>query len=97
MTRSERIEMIDLPPMPAMVESISEAKAHFSAIVDAVGGGKTYIICRAGKPVAMLSPYVAKAGGTRIGLLKGKLKFGEDWWQKDQASDKEIEKSFSEG
>ena len=28
--------MTDLPPMPAMVESISEAKAHFSAIVDAV-------------------------------------------------------------
>ena len=31
--------MVDLPPMPAMVESISEAKAHFSAIVDAVGDG----------------------------------------------------------
>ena len=89
--------MIDLPPLPTMVESISEAKAHFSSIVDAVGGGKTYIICRAGKPVAMLSPYIPKAGGTRIGLLKGKLKFGEDWWKRDQAADREIEQSFAEG
>lgn len=88
--------MIDLPPMPAVVESISEAKAHFSAIVDGVGDGKSYIICRAGKPVAFLSPYVPKAGGTRIGLLKGKLDFGPGWWKKDQAADKEIEKSFAE-
>lgn len=79
-----------------MVDSISEAKAHFSAIVDGVGNGKTYIICRAGKPVAFLSPYVAKPSGSRIGLLKGKLKFGENWWKKDKAADAEIEKSFAE-
>ncbi len=88
--------MLDLPPMPAVIESISEAKAHFSAIVDGVGDGKSYIICRAGKPVALLIPYVPKPGGTRIGLLKGRLNFGPDWWRKDQAADREIEKSFSE-
>ena len=88
--------MIDLPPLPAMVDSISEAKAHFSAIVDGVGNGKSYIICRAGKPVALLSPYVAKSGSSRIGILKGKLKFGEDWWAKDKAADAEIQKSFAE-
>ena len=82
--------------MPAMVESISEAKAHFSAIVDAVGDGKSYIICRAGKPVAVLSPYVQKSGSGRIGLLKGRLNFGTGWWEKDKAADREIEKSFSE-
>ncbi len=83
--------------MPAMIESISEAKAHFSAIVEGVSEGKEYIICRAGKPVALLSPYSAKKGSSRIGLLKGKLKFGADWWERDQAADAEIEKSFSEG
>ena len=50
-----------------------------------------------GKPVALLSPYSAKKGSSRIGLLKGKLKFGADWWERDQAADAEIEKSFSEG
>ncbi len=88
--------MVDVPPMPVMVETISEAKAHFSAIVDAVGDGKSYIICRAGKPVALLSPYVQKPGGGRIGILKGRLNFGPDWWKKDKAADREIEKSFSE-
>ena len=45
---------------------------------------------------SMLSPYVAKSGSSRIGLLKGKLKFGEDWWAKDKAADAEIQKSFAE-
>jgi prevent-host-death family protein len=88
--------MADLPPMPAIVESISEAKAHFSSIVDAVGDGRTYVICRAGKPVAMLSPYVGAKGSSRIGLLKGQLSFNADWWTKDQAADAEIAASFAE-
>ena len=88
--------MQDMPPMPAIVESISGAKAHFSAIVEDVGKGKSFIICRAGKPVAILSPYTAETGASRIGLLKGKLKFGPDWWNQDQAADAEIAKSFSE-
>ena len=89
--------MTDLPPMPAMVESISEAKAHFSAIVDAVGGGKSYIICRSGKPVALLSPFTPGKGAARIGLLKDRLSFGPGWWKKDRAADAEIAASFSGG
>lgn len=88
--------MTDLPPMPAIVESISESKAHFSAIVDAVGDGKTYVICRSGKPVAMLSPYTGATGASRIGLLKGKLSFDAAWWKKDRQIDTEIASSFSE-
>ena len=88
--------MTDFPPMPAIVESISEAKAHFSAIVDAVGDGKTYVICRSGKPVAMLSPYIGATAASRIGLLKGKLSFDAEWWKKDRQIDAEIASSFSE-
>ncbi len=88
--------MQQMPSMPAIVESISGAKAHFSAIVEDVGKGKSCIICRAGKPVAVLSPYTAGTGSQRIGLLKGKLKFGADWWSRDQAADAEIAKSFTE-
>lgn len=88
--------MADLPPLPALVESISEAKAHFSAIIDAVGDGKSFVICRAGKPVAMLSPCSSAGAASRIGLLKGKLSFGPDWWKKDRAADAEIERAFAE-
>ena len=88
--------MQQMPPMPAIIESISGAKAHFSAIVEDVGKGKSFIICRAGKPVAILSPYIAGTGTQRIGLLKGKLKFDADWWSQDQAVDAEIAESFTE-
>ncbi len=87
--------MTDMPPMPAMVESISEAKAKFSSIVDAVGAGKTFVICRAGKPVAMLSPFTGGQAVSRIGLLKDRLSFGPDWWKRDKAADSEIERAFS--
>lgn len=89
--------MTDLPPMPAIVESISEAKAHFSAIIDAVGDGKMYVICRAGKPVAMLSPFPGSKGAPRIGLLKGKLQFDAGWWKEDRRMDGEIAASLAEG
>lgn len=86
---------MDIPPMPAMVESISEAKAHFSSIVNAVEYGKSFVICRAGKPVAMMTPYTAGRGVSRIGLLKDRLAFDKGWWKRDRAADKEIENSFS--
>ena len=31
-------------PIPTMVRSIAEAKAHFSAIVDEASGGKVFVI-----------------------------------------------------
>ena len=89
--------MTDLPPLPAIVESISEAKAHFSALIDAVGDGRMYVICRAGKPVAMLSSYSGSKASSRIGLLKGKLSFDATWWKKDRETDAEIAASFAEG
>ena len=90
---------MELPPVPdmAMVESISEAKAKFSAIVEAAEDGRTIVICRAGKPVAMLSPFTGSRPSSRIGLLKGRLSFDANWWKRDKSADREIEKSFSEG
>ena len=88
--------MTELPPqMPALVESISEAKSHFSAIVDSVGEGKVYVICRAGRPVAVLSPYKSEKKSRRIGILKGRLNLSKDWYERDQAHDREIEKLFA--
>ena len=87
----------DYEPHAVCRQAVSEALPAIRRLMEGVGEGKEYIICRAGKPVALLSPYSAKKGSSRIGLLKGKLKFGADWWERDQSADAEIEKSFSEG
>ena len=64
--------MISDQPIPTMVRSIAEAKAHFSAIVDEASGGKAFIICCAGRPLVMITPYVQSDPVRRPGALKGK-------------------------
>lgn len=65
--------------IPAMIESISEAKAHFSAIVDAASDGKVFVICRAGRPVVTVSQYVAPKPRRRPDTLKGKIRMADDF------------------
>ena len=66
-------------PVPKMIQSISEAKAHFSAIVDEASGGKVFVICRAGRPLVTVSPYVRPAPVRRPGTLKGKIRIADDF------------------
>jgi antitoxin (DNA-binding transcriptional repressor) of toxin-antitoxin stability system len=66
-------------PIPTMINSISEAKAHFSAIVDAASGGKAFVICRAGRPLVMVSQYVHSKPRRRPGALKGKIRVADDF------------------
>ena len=65
--------------MPTMIQSISEAKAHFSAIIDDASSGQTFVICRAGRPLAILSQYVPPARRRRPDSLKGKIRMAEDF------------------
>ena len=66
-------------PLPAMIQSISEAKAHFSAIVDEASEGKTFIICRAGRPLVTVSQYVQNKPTRRPDQLKGKIRIADDF------------------
>ena len=66
-------------PVPKMIQSISEAKAHFSAIVDEASGGKVFVICRAGRPLVTVSPYVRPAPVRLPGTLKGKIRIADDF------------------
>ena len=68
----------DMPP-PTMVRSIAEAKAHFSAIVDEASGGKSFIICRAGRPLVTITQYVQPKSIRRPGTLKGKIRMADDF------------------
>ena len=66
-------------PIPKMIQSISEAKAHFSAIVDEASGGKVFVSCRAGRPLVTVSPYVRPSPVRRPGTLKGKIRIADDF------------------
>ena len=70
--------VVDMP-IPAMVRSISEAKAHFSAIVEEASAGKDFVICRAGRPLVTISQYVRPAPVRRPGSLKGKIRIASDF------------------
>lgn len=64
---------------PTLIHSISEAKAHFSAIVDDASTGQTFVICRAGRPLAMLSQYIPPVRKRRPDSLKGKIRMADDF------------------
>ena len=71
--------MVDDMPIPTMINSIAEAKAHFSAIVDAASGGKSFVICRAGRPLVTITQYVQPKPIRRPGSLKGKIRIADDF------------------
>jgi prevent-host-death family protein len=62
-----------------MMRNISQAKAEFSSLVEAVLQGKQVIIGKAGKPVARLVPYSGTTAPRRPGALKGKIKMAPDF------------------
>ncbi len=58
--------------------NIHEAKTHLSRLLEGVGQGQSFIIAKAGKPVAKVVPFVEKPI-QRIGFLKGKFKVSDDF------------------
>ena len=58
--------------------NIHEAKTNLSRIVEEVAAGAEVIIAKAGKPMARLSS-IQKKVPIRFGVLKGKVKFSEDF------------------
>jgi prevent-host-death family protein len=58
--------------------NISEAKAHFSKVMESVEGGETVILCKRNEPVAQVTPYTTeppvKKHTTKIGWGKGTIK-----------------------
>ena len=62
-----------------IVRTISEAKAQLSKLIERVIAGEEVIIGRAGKPVALLSPYPPQTGVRKPGALRGKIHIAEDF------------------
>jgi prevent-host-death family protein len=60
--------------------SVQDAKKQLSALLDEVKNGESFIIAKAGRPVALLSPVQKpKRHKNRIGFMKGKIKFAPDF------------------
>ena len=60
--------------------NIYEAKTDLSRLVDKASKGETFIIAKAGTPLAKLGPIVEeKPKKIKYGLMKGKVKFATDF------------------
>ncbi len=61
------------------ITNITEAKAHFSALIEKVLAGEEIIIGKAGKPVAKIVRYERREESRQPGALKGKIKKADDF------------------
>ncbi len=62
-----------------IVDTITEAKAHFSALIEKVQRGEEIVIKKAGVPVAVIRPYTAQNSVRIPGALTGKIKIAADF------------------
>jgi prevent-host-death family protein len=60
--------------------SVQDAKKQFSTLLDMVSKGQSFVVTKAGRPVALLSPVEKpKRHKSRIGFMKGKIKLAPDF------------------
>ena len=59
--------------------NIHEAKTHLSQIIERVSRGEKVIIGKAGKPMAVLSPYFSTEKPRKAGSMKGKIQIADDF------------------
>jgi len=62
-----------------IVDTVTEAKAHLSELLDRVSKGEEVVISRAGKPVAVLEPYRPEHRVRSPGLFRGKIHIAPDF------------------
>ncbi|GAB6088477.1 hypothetical protein JCM12856_00700 [Spirochaeta dissipatitropha] len=62
-----------------VVNTITYAKAHLSAIIEKVIEGEEVILKRAGKPVAVIMPYQDNTISQKPGALRDKIRVEDDF------------------
>ena len=73
--------------------NVHEAKTHLSKLLDGLARGESFVIAKAGKPVAKVSPIDAPEpkAPQRIGFAKGMFSIPDDF---DTMFQEEIEAMF---
>jgi prevent-host-death family protein len=75
--------------------NIHQAKTHLSRLVARVERGESFVIARAGKPLARVVPVEAKESSKdRLGFMKGEISVPKDF---DQMGRDEIAALFGTG
>ena len=59
--------------------NIHQAKTHLSRLVEDVASGSEVLIAKGGRPMARLVPLRRDDTPRRAGLLKGKLRIGDEF------------------
>jgi prevent-host-death family protein len=62
-----------------VINTVTEAKAHLSELLDRVARGEEVILSRAGKPVAVLEPYHQASRPRQPGRLRGQIRIAPDF------------------
>ena len=62
-----------------IVNTITDAKAHFSALMEKVLSGEEVIIKKGGTPIAVIHAYVHEARERKPGALRGKITMAPDF------------------
>ncbi len=62
-----------------VVNTITDAKAHLSALIARVERGEEVVIKRGGRPVAVLQRYTEDARPLEPGALRGRIRVAEDF------------------
>jgi prevent-host-death family protein len=80
--------------MPSV--NVHEAKTHLSKLIEGVLKGESYVIAKAGKPVARLVPLESEpvAACNRLGFLEGQFTVPDDF---DTMGAEEIRRLFEGG
>lgn len=76
--------------------NIHEAKTHLSRLIEQVAQGESFVIAKAGKPIAKIVPLDAPSleNQRRVGFLAGQIAVPDDF---DQMGQVEIEHLFHGG
>ena len=77
------------PGGPLETDNVHAAKTHLSRLIEEAAAGEEVVIARAGKPVARLLPFEARAAPRRPGLMKGEI------WSADHFDDPLPEESMA--
>jgi prevent-host-death family protein len=65
--------------MMVVVNTVTEAKASLSQLIEKVIAGQEVIISRARKPVAILTAYHAPKNTRKPGALRGQIRISDDF------------------
>jgi len=76
--------------------NIHEARTHLSRLLERVSDGESFVIAKAGKPVARVIPLSAQMGAQvrRLGFMAGEISVPEDF---DRMGQGQVERMFGEG